>query len=117
VTSLAQELQDTWALINPTIQRAERAIERLYTVQGRIELPDTKDHLGFRQQAEGWRLVIISPSGQVHLLLSASRRIRLLALKALPRLVKELEDITRWTPEEAERVLTETEQYLNTMER
>ncbi len=117
---LAEELQAITEKINPTIERAERALARLYPQPPkRMEAArtslDGRSYLVFFLLSETWRLVVLR-DGRSRPLVEESRETRLRALMALPDLVGELETERKIASGEYDSLIEDAHEFVQDLE-
>ena len=113
---LSASLDDVTVKLNPLIERAERALARLYTVSAEIPLNATK-RLRFGKYGKEWRLLLVGIEDRVEQpLVAGSRSLRIVALANLPYLGVELNAELEAQAMNAARVVAAADAYLTELE-
>lgn len=109
-------LDEVTAKIDPLIERAERALARLYTVAAEIPFNTTK-RLRYGKHGSEWRLMLVGyESEPEQMLVTSSRGNRIHALANLPFLVVQLDAEAAAQAANARRVVAVTEALLAELE-
>lgn len=110
-----QEIDTIADTLNEILERAEKVLVDLgFTLPAEVHVDDRK--LSFMKHHGQWQLVWLSPTKDPLPVLQSSRKMRLEAARAFPRLYQALNEVHRELSDEAREVTEQFDSYIEGLE-